>query len=62
MIGLIVLVVFGFYESNPGEAMMPLRIFDNMTSAMALLGGFIHGLVMYIMLLCFPLFLQAIFH
>ncbi|KIM94657.1 hypothetical protein OIDMADRAFT_45606 [Oidiodendron maius Zn] len=61
VIGLIVLVVFGFHESKPGEVMMPLRIFDNMTSVMALLGGFIHGLVMYNMLLYFPLFFQAIF-
>ncbi|KAH6892958.1 major facilitator superfamily domain-containing protein [Thelonectria olida] len=61
VIGLLVLVGFGWYEKFPTAAMFPYRIFATNTARMALLGGFINGLVLYTALFYLPLSYQAIF-
>jgi MFS family permease len=61
VIGILVLTVFGFYEKKQTEPVIPYRVLGNITAVMALIGGFIHGLIMYTMLLYLPLFFQAVF-
>lgn len=59
--GSIVLVGFGLYESKPAEPVFPYRIFQNRTALVTLIGAFIHGMVLYSVLLYAPLFFQAVF-
>lgn len=63
VIGVLVLVVFGLHERNSSlkEALMPRRIFSSRTSNASFITGFIHGLILYTMLLYLPLFFQAVF-
>lgn len=61
VIGVAVLVVFGVYEKRPTEAVIPYRFMTNLTTAATLIGGFIHGLVLYPSLLYLPLFFQSVF-
>ena len=60
-IGLVVLFIFGLYERKPVEAIIPYRIFSNVTAISSLITAFIHGLILYTSLLYLPLFFQAIF-
>ncbi|KAF1733868.1 putative transporter [Beauveria bassiana] len=60
IIGVLVLVFFGWYESKPAEPMFPHRIFRNRTAAATLAGSFIHGLVLYTLISYLPLYFQAI--
>ncbi|KAI1826771.1 MFS general substrate transporter [Xylaria intraflava] len=61
VIGFVVLVLFGVYERWPAEPVVPYRLFHSRTSVMTLVGGFIHGLVLYPLLLYLPLFFQAVY-
>ncbi|KAI1781220.1 MFS general substrate transporter [Hypoxylon cercidicola] len=65
-IGVIVLAIFCFYEKRAADkgvtnTILPYRVFANTTSVLSLATGFIHGLIMYTMLLYLPLFFQAVF-
>lgn len=60
VIGVLVFVFFGWYESKPAEPMFPHRIFRNRTAAATLAGSFIHGLVLYTLIAFLPLYFQAI--
>ncbi|KAH9905641.1 MFS general substrate transporter [Xylariomycetidae sp. FL2044] len=62
-IGLALFVAFAFYEkriNDTGEPMIPYRIF-NRTATLSIITGFIHGLILYTILLYLPLYLQAVF-
>ena len=59
LLGLAILVVFGFYEARPVAPIFPYRLFGNRTALVTLLGSFIHGLVVYCLLLYLPIYLQA---
>ncbi|RYP77604.1 hypothetical protein DL769_003377 [Monosporascus sp. CRB-8-3] len=61
VIGFVFLVIFGFYERKPVEAIMPYRIFSNTTATFSLITGFIHGLILYTLLQYLPLYFQAVF-
>ncbi|ROW03613.1 hypothetical protein VPNG_07162 [Cytospora leucostoma] len=61
IIGIFVLVSLAIYEKYPQEAVFPYRIFKSRTAALCLLGSFIHGMVLYTLLLYLPLFFQAVF-
>lgn len=61
VIGIAVLIVFGLYEKRPANALFPYRVFSNTTTVASLITGFIHGLVLYTILLYLPLFFQAVF-
>jgi hypothetical protein len=61
VIGVLVLVVFGIYEKRPSEPVIPYRFLTSITSLATLIGGFIHGLVLYPSLLYLPLFFQSVF-
>lgn len=61
IIGILVLVVFGFYEKRPKQALIPYRIFSSTTSILTLVTGAIHGMILYTTLLYVPLFFQAVF-
>ncbi|VUC23264.1 unnamed protein product [Clonostachys rosea] len=61
VIGVLVLVGFGIYEKRPSEPVIPYRFLTSITSLATLIGGFIHGLVLYPSLLYLPLFFQSVF-
>ncbi|KAH8899581.1 MFS general substrate transporter [Thozetella sp. PMI_491] len=61
VIGVATLVVFAFYERKPQAPVLPHRVFGTATATAALIGGFLHGIIMYTMLLYLPLFFQAVF-
>ncbi len=60
VIGILMLVAFGFYERRPAEPLFPYRIFNNTTAVVTLAGAFIHGMVMFTLLQYLPLFFQAV--
>ena len=60
MIGAVVLVIFGIYESKPAAPILPYRIFRNTTAVVTLIGATSHGAVLYSILLYLPLFFQAV--
>ncbi|KAF9881658.1 hypothetical protein CkaCkLH20_00804 [Colletotrichum karsti] len=60
VIGIILMIAFGFWETKPSEPVFPYRIFKSRTAQVSLIGGFIHGMVMYTMLLYVPLHYQAV--
>ncbi|PYI06454.1 putative efflux pump antibiotic resistance protein [Aspergillus sclerotiicarbonarius CBS 121057] len=61
VIGVFVLVGFAVYESRPESPVFPYRIFRSRTAQMSLIGSFIHGLVLYTLLMYLPLFFQAVY-
>lgn len=60
VIGLLVLLVLSCYEAKPEAPLFPHRIFNSQTSLMTLLGGTIHGLIIYPATTYLPLFFQAV--
>lgn len=60
VIGLLVLLVFAYYEAKPEAPLFPRRIFKSRTSLMTLLSGTIHGLIIYPATTYLPLFFQAV--
>jgi MFS family permease len=61
LIGLAVLVVFGVYEKRPIDAVLPYRVFSSTTSIFSIITGFLHGLILYTLLLYLPLFFEAVY-
>ncbi|KAL8378062.1 hypothetical protein RB595_008654 [Gaeumannomyces hyphopodioides] len=61
ILGLLILVAFGFYEARPTHALFPCRIFKNRTAAATLTGAFLHGAVVNGGLLYVLLSFQVIF-
>lgn len=61
IIGIALLILFGYYERFPAAAVMPYRIFSNATATFSLITGLIHGLILYSILQYLPLFFQAVF-
>ncbi|KAJ6112016.1 hypothetical protein N7523_008077 [Penicillium sp. IBT 18751x] len=61
IIGILVLVVFVFYERKPLYPVLPYRLFDSATTISTFLGGFLHGLILYNLNTYMPLFYQATF-
>lgn len=60
-IGVVVTAILIYYERKPEEALFPYRLFSSITAVMALLSALIHGSILYIVLLYFPLFFQAVY-
>lgn len=60
LIGVLVLAFFAFYESKPLEPVFPYRIFSNSTAAATLIGGLVHGMLLYSSTVYGPLFFQAV--
>ncbi|KAL9121375.1 MAG: hypothetical protein Q9187_002069 [Circinaria calcarea] len=60
IIGVVILVVFGVYESKPAEPIFPYRMFGNRTAVASLIGAAVHGAVLYCLVLYLPLFFQAV--
>jgi len=61
IISLVVLIIFDFYERKPVDAVLPYRIFSNITAICSLVTGLIHGLILYTLLLYLPLFFHAVY-
>ncbi|KAJ4360658.1 uncharacterized protein N0V89_001224 [Didymosphaeria variabile] len=60
ILGVAMLVIFAWYESKPAAPIIPHRLFQTKTGNMALVGGFIHGMVLISLLQYLPLFYQAV--
>ena len=60
VLGVAMLVVFAWYESKPTAPIIPHRLFQTKTGNMALVGGFIHGMVLIPLLQYLPLLYQAV--
>ncbi|KAH7368463.1 major facilitator superfamily domain-containing protein [Plectosphaerella cucumerina] len=59
-LGAATLVCFAVYEARPSMPIIPHRLFQTKTGNMALMGGFIHGMVLISLLQYLPLFYQAV--
>lgn len=55
LIGLIVLLVFGYYERKPQRPIFPYRIFQSRTGLLTLTSAAIHGLIVYPTTIYLPL-------
>jgi MFS family permease len=58
--GATLLVAFVFYETKPIAPLVPHRLFHTRTGNAALVGGFIHGMILVSLLQYLPLLLQAV--
>lgn len=59
VVGIIAFLAFGFYESRPVQPMLPYRLFKSRTAVVSIIGGTIHGLLLFALLLYLPLFFQV---
>ncbi|KAK8010045.1 MFS general substrate transporter [Apiospora arundinis] len=61
VMGLGVLVIFALYEREfPREPLLPFRVIANITATSSLVSGFLHGSILYTILLYIPLYFQSI--
>ncbi|KAK5655829.1 hypothetical protein OQA88_5368 [Cercophora sp. LCS_1] len=60
ILGVVTLIVFALYESRPVEPVLPRRLFKSATAIVSYCGSFIHGMVVYCLLLYLPLLFQAV--
>ncbi|KAL6886852.1 major facilitator superfamily domain-containing protein [Trichoderma evansii] len=60
LLGATLLVVFLFYETKPAAPIMPHRLFHTRTGNAALMGGFIHGMILVSLLQYMLLLLQVV--
>lgn len=60
ILGIMVLLAFTAYESQPVEPMIPYRIFVNRTGAIALSSSFLHGLIVYGVLFYLPIYFEGV--
>ncbi|KAF9878810.1 Major facilitator superfamily domain, general substrate transporter [Colletotrichum karsti] len=60
LLGVAMIAVFAWYESKPAAPIIPHRLFQSKTGNMALVGGFVHGMVLISLLQYLPLFYQAV--
>lgn len=61
VIGIVILAILAVYESRPAQPVFPYRIFRSRTAQVTLLGAFIHGMVLYTLILYMPLFFQSVY-
>ncbi|KAF2715879.1 MFS general substrate transporter [Polychaeton citri CBS 116435] len=60
LLGVIVLIAFGFWEAKPAAPIIPYRLFQSKTANMTLLGAIAHGMVMFTILQYIPLVYQSV--
>ncbi|KAK7217110.1 hypothetical protein V2G26_005113 [Clonostachys chloroleuca] len=60
LLGVVVLVLFVYYEGKPTEPIMPHRLFHSKTARSTQIGGFLHGAVLISLLQYLPLLYQAV--
>ncbi|KAJ5201678.1 uncharacterized protein N7498_006341 [Penicillium cinerascens] len=61
ILGVLLLLVFVFYERIPERPVLPYHLFNSATSTTTFLGGLLHGLIIYTLNTYLPLFYQAAF-
>jgi hypothetical protein len=61
VLGVVILVAFGWYESKPAEPLFPYRIFQNRTASVTLVASFLHGTITFSIILYAPLFFQSVY-
>ncbi|KAF4632900.1 hypothetical protein G7Y89_g5221 [Cudoniella acicularis] len=61
LVGIGLLIALGLYEKKAVEPVFAYRIFNNITANVAIVSGFVVGLVMYPVFQYLPLFFQAVF-
>ncbi|KAI5361408.1 Putative major facilitator superfamily, MFS transporter superfamily [Septoria linicola] len=60
LLGVSILAGPFWYESKPESPVLPLRLFQTKTGYVALVGGFVHGIILISLLQYLPLFYQAV--
>lgn len=60
LLGAATLVVFAWYEAKPVSPVLPHQLFHSKTGNMALIGGFIHGMILIALLQYLPLLYQSV--
>ncbi|KAG8158439.1 hypothetical protein KVR01_011561 [Diaporthe batatas] len=60
LLGAAILVIFAYFEGKPAAPIIPHRLFKSKTGNMAMLGGFIHGMILISLLQYLPLFYQSV--
>ncbi|KAF1990156.1 MFS general substrate transporter [Aulographum hederae CBS 113979] len=60
IIGFLVLVIMAVYEKYPREPIFPYRIFNSRTAAATFTGAFLHGMVVYALVVYVPLYFQGV--
>ncbi|KAF7563662.1 hypothetical protein G7046_g477 [Stylonectria norvegica] len=61
VIGILLLIPFGFIEKRAEVPMIPYQIFDNISIVTGTVSGFLYGSLMNPILLYLPLFFQAVY-
>lgn len=60
ILGIVVLLVFVAYESQPVEPMIPYRILTNKNGAIALVGAFLHGIIVFGVVFYLPIYFEGV--
>ncbi|XXH00077.1 hypothetical protein Hte_006419 [Hypoxylon texense] len=61
VVEIVAFVAFGLYEARPIQPMLPYRLFQSRTAVVSIIGGTIHGLLLFSYLPYLPLFFQAVY-
>ncbi|KAF1818037.1 MFS general substrate transporter [Dissoconium aciculare CBS 342.82] len=61
LIGIVLLISFGFVEKRATAPMIPYKIFDNISFITGIVSGFLYGSLLNPVLLYLPLFYQAVY-
>lgn len=61
ILGAVVLLFFVWYESRPARPIVPYHIFGSTTAVVTLVGAFIEGMAMYVLLQYIYLLFQAVY-
>ena len=60
LLGVLVLLIFAFYERQPAAPLVPHRLFRSRTANVTLVGGFMHGVILFTIIQYLPLLYQAV--
>ena len=60
ILGIVVILAFVVYESQPAEPMIPYRILTNKNGAIALVGAFLHGVILFGVVFYLPIYFEGV--
>ena len=60
ILGVLLLAAFLTWETRPAEPMIPYRIFENRTGALALLAALLHGIILFGVLFYIPIYFEGV--
>lgn len=60
ILGVVMLLAFVAYESQPVEPMIPYRIFTNKNGVIAIFGAFLHGIIIFGVVFYLPIYFEGV--